>query len=160
MKISSNAVALVAASCLATPLAGCYTIKYEVPQAQLTQDTTVSLGGTGTRYLRHVSKEERAWFIGGGLMQFAGPKPDRMLFDLSEGRKLANVKFKSEATFWDGLAWFGSAIVVGLVLNGVSGAVAGGNATSVAVVSYINPIASLLLIPQFRTITVEGDLVD
>jgi len=149
----SKIVALSMGGALAVPLTGCYTLKADVrPAAE-----TVALAGTSGKFVRHFSRDERAWFIGGGLVQFAGPKPGDLLLGQSGGGKIANAKITTEQTFVDGLIWFGCALVVNLGL-GLATTATGLNTNPV--VPFVTPVISALLVPGVRTITVEGDALE
>ncbi len=144
---------LVAAS---MTLSGCYTMTYDLtslPEDSV-QMTSSSTGNTGRHFVAH----EKAYFLLSGLVPLGQPDISGVIERESRGRRVQNVRIKSEQSFIDGLVSVGLGALAGFV-GGVLVGAGSGSSSSASAASLVG--AGLgLLVPQIRSITIEGELVN
>ncbi len=137
-------------------LSGCFSISYDLsslPEDSV-QMTSSSTGNTGRHFVAH----EKAYFVLSGLVPLGQPDVSGVVERESRGRRVQNLRIKSEQSFLDGLVSAGLGGLVGFVVGTVA---ASGNSSSATTSAASLVTAGLgLLIPQIRTITIEGDLVN
>jgi hypothetical protein len=111
-------------------------------------------GSTG----RHFIAEDKAYFLLSGLVQVSKPDLSAIVQREGRGKRVENLKIKSEQSFTDGLIAVCLGFAAGLIASGMTAA--GGGTSSAASAASLVSAGLGLLIPQMRTITIEGDVVN
>lgn len=142
---------LMLTSAVLVSLSGCYTIRYDV--ASLPEDSVQMTPAANAQEGRHFVSEQKAAFIVAGLAPIMQPNVAEMVSTESRGKKVQNVRIKSEATFTDGLITVGAGVLWAII--GGSVGLATGNATAGTMTTSLLG----LLTPTIYTVTVEGDTV-
>jgi hypothetical protein len=137
--IAKAVVSLVAAA----SLTGCYTVKYDVTTLP---DNSVSMTQVSKAPGRHFNVEQKAVWLVYGLLPIVKPDIKEALRENSRGKRVQNVTFKDEMTAIDGVINIALSAGAGILLTAVGAGAAA-------------PFVSLIA-PTFRTITVDGELVE
>jgi hypothetical protein len=141
----------VIALALAASLSGCYSLTYS---ADTLPDGGASMSReANAKVVRHFKTENKAIWIIAGLLPIASPNLPAIIRQEAGDRPVRSLVIRSEQSFFDGLI---SAVVGG----GLSFAIAGANPTGNPAASAALGVATGLIVPYFRTITVEGDIVE
>lgn len=139
------------AAALAASLSGCYAMTYS---ANTLPDGGASMSREeGAKVVRHFKAESKAIWIVGGLVPVTSLTLPGIIRQEAGERPVRSLVIQTEQSFTDGL-------ISALVSAGLSLAVTGANPTGNPATSAALGLLTGLIVPHFRTITVEGDIVE
>lgn len=145
---------LIAALLVASTLTGCYSLTYTSGYQPDGAAVTFSRDPEA-KVVNHFRAEHRAVWLAGGLLGLSQPDVQGMIRREAMGHKVQALSIHSEQSFVDGLITVGAG-VAGLLL--IQALTAPQGAAAVPQFPYYTLLLALL-IPQTRTVTVEGDVL-
>jgi len=137
---------LIAALLITTQLTGCYSITADL------RDGGIQPAARDRQIVRTIDKEDRCWFILGGLLPLNQPDIRSLYRELRPDERLAGSKVVTEYGPVDILFVIGAGILGGIVA-GALGASSGNASVASAVGSLIG-----LIIPTSRTLKITADV--
>lgn len=141
---------VAAAIIAAASLSGCYTLKYDTadyPDARVAMEDTKN-----TRVVRHFKREDKAVWMLAGLVPVSIPRFSKVVHEEAGDRVVKNLRIQSEMSVSDGVIALGGSMLLGLIVS----VAAPGNAAAAGVANGL----AFFIIPQLRTVTIEGDIVE
>jgi hypothetical protein len=152
-----NKLAMIIAIGCSFNLTGCYAQTFDAngwsgSSYALTRDAKAKVIG-------HLSTQSHQWYIVNGLIPLGGESLDSILSREAHGQAVQGLSIHTEQSFWDVLIPTAVSGGIGLLLTSVLGS-APANGSAAAIIIPLVAVGIGLLIPQFRTITVEGDVLD
>lgn len=145
MKLLKGAIALFSAA----SLSGCYSLNYNV--AAMPDDQVSMTRVKGAKIERTFHAEKKALFIVAGLIPLGEPNIAEAIRNEVGSRRVQAVRIHSEMSFTDGLYY----VLPSALLSAVTGVIMPTNAIGAGMISGIGS----LLLPQFRTIVIDGEVI-
>ena len=146
-------VKVLTTGALLMSLTGCYSLTHTAgyqpdgASVEMTRDRDA-------RVIHHFKAEQKGVWLLTGLIPISTPDTAEMIRKEAQGRPVQGLVVRSEMSFVDGLISVGIGAAGSLLIGGMVGASPAGQVQASALGALLG-----LVIPHFRTVTVEGDIV-